>query len=136
MKEFQAVFQISKTVIFEVEYYTISTNAQPHFATSAAEFCRNKRDFRTGGQAQSLLLPRLSSARKFYEKWDCHHLHNLTPAQCAELSQDLETLKEQYNYIVKELDETQKPYNPRIPFWKLVEFSKQEPKKRSRKERK
>ena len=37
---------------------------------------------------------------------------DLPPAQYAELLQDLETLKTRYNYIVKELDETQKPHPP------------------------
>ena len=32
MKEFQAVFQLSKTIIFEVRYYTLSTNKTPHFS--------------------------------------------------------------------------------------------------------
>lgn len=129
MKEFLYCFQISKTIIFEVNYYTLSTNSNAHFTTSAAEFVRNKKDFRQCGQAQADLLPLASIARRFWQKWDQHHLHDLTPAQYAELLEDLEALKTRYNYIVKELDETQKPYNPRIPFWQLVEFSKQEPKK-------
>ena len=129
MKEFLYSFQISKTIIFNVEYYTLCNNSTAHFSTSADEFCRNKRDFRSGGQAQDRLLPRCSAARRFWQKWDQYNLHDLTPAQYAELLQDLETLKQRYNYIVKDLDETQKPYNPRIPFWQLVEFSKQEPKK-------
>lgn len=129
MKEFLYCFQISKTIIFEVNYYTLSTNSNALFTTSAAEFVRNKKDFRQCGQAQADLLPLASTARRFWQKWDQHHLHDLTPAQYAELLEDLEALKTRYNYIVKEPDETRKPYNSRIPFWQLVEFSKQEPKK-------
>lgn len=132
MKEFLYCFQINKTIIFEVNYYTLSTNGNALFTTSAAEFVRNKKDFRRCGQAQADLLPLASIARRFWQKWDEYHLHDLTPAQYAELLEDLEILKRRYNHIVKELDETQKPYNPRIPFWQLVEFSKQEPKNQKR----
>ena len=55
MKEFQAVFQLSKTIIFEVRYYTLSTNSRPYFSTTAARFCRNKRDYSQCGQAQDTL---------------------------------------------------------------------------------
>ena len=42
MKEFHAVFQLSKTIIFEVNFYTLSTNQTPHFSTNAAQFARKK----------------------------------------------------------------------------------------------
>lgn len=129
MKEFQAVFQISKTIIFEVNYYTLSTNPRPHFTTSAAQFIRSKRDYNRCGQAQAALLPKGSPARRFWSKWDALHLHDLTPEQYAEMCQDLEELKKKYNFIYEELDETRRPYSPRISFYRLVEFSKQEVKK-------
>lgn len=39
MKEFMYVFQISKLITFEVEFYTLGTNSAPYFSTSANEFC-------------------------------------------------------------------------------------------------
>lgn len=52
MKEFMYCFQISKLIVFEVEYYTLGTNSAPYFSTSANEFCRSKLDYTRGGQAQ------------------------------------------------------------------------------------
>lgn len=129
MKEFQAVFQLSKTKIFEVAYYTLSTNSRPYFTTEAAEFCRNKRDYRTCGQAQNTVLKGFPVAMRFFKKWDVLHLHDLTPAQYAEMVEDLEKLKARYNFIYEELDETQKPYSPSFGFYRLAQWSKQEPKK-------
>ena len=130
MKEFIAVFQMSKTVIFEVQYYTLGNNSHPHFSTSAAEFCRNKCDFRCCGQAQNDLLKTHPVAKRFYQKWDVHHLKSLTSELYAELQADLENLKNAYNYMYKELDESEKPYNPHFPFYHLAEWSKQNPNKK------
>ena len=127
-KEFLAVFQLSKMIVFEVNYYTLSTNRTPHFATSAAQFVRNKRDYNQCGQAQNDLLPRGSAARSFYLKWDAKHLHDLTESEYTEMMQDLEALKEKYNHILRVLDESKKPYSPRISFYDTVELSKQTPK--------
>lgn len=130
MKEFLATFQLSKTIIFEVSYYTLCSNKAPHFATCANQFCRNKLDYSRCGQAQYALLPNYPTAMRFFEKWNPLHLHALTPAQYAELQEDLETLKNAYNYIYEELDESQRPYNPSISFGFLAEWSKQPPKKK------
>ena len=70
MKEFMYVFQISKLITFEVNFYTLGTNSAPYFSTSANEFCRSKLDYTRGGQAQRDLLPKFSPARRFFEKWD------------------------------------------------------------------
>lgn len=129
-KEFRAVFQISKIVVFDVNYYTLGSNKKPHFSTSASEFIRSKRDYSRCGQAQEALLPKHSSARKFWEKWDKKHLHDLTECEYNELQADLDELKGEYNYIYDELDETRKPYSPCISFLRVVELSKQEPKTR------
>lgn len=51
-KEFKYYFQITKLVMFEVEYYTLGNNKNPYFATSANKFYKNKRDYECGGQAQ------------------------------------------------------------------------------------
>lgn len=129
MKEFQAVFQMSKTIIFEVKYYTLSTNTTPYFVTSAARFCRNKQDFSQCGQAQESLLRSYPAAMRFFKKWDSCHLQNITSFQYEEMRADIEELKKQYNYLYEELDESKKPYYPSFGFYRLAEWSKQEPKK-------
>lgn len=129
-KEFRAVFQLTKTIIFEVRFYTLSNNTAPHFATSAAQFCRNKRDFNQCGQAQKSLLRGFPPAMRFFKKWDSLHLHDLTPEQYEEMRRDLEELKQRYNFIFEELDESKRPYNPHFEFYMLAEWTKQEPKRR------
>lgn len=130
MKEFQAVFQLTKTIIFEVKYYTLSNNTKPYFTTSAAQFCRNKQDYSRCGQAQNELLKGFRVAMRFFRKWDVLHLHDLTPAQYDEMRQDLEELKAKYNYIFEELDESRKPYSPNFDFYRLAEWTKQDPQKK------
>lgn len=129
MKEFIAVFQLSKTVIFEVGYYTLGSNKAPHFTTSAARFAKNKRDFSECGQAQNRLLIGHKAARKFYEKWDVQHLMELSQGKFVELRKDLKHLEGVYNCMVTELDEATRPYNPKFSFNELVDWSKQEPKR-------
>lgn len=73
MKEFMYCFQISKLIVFNVQYYTLGSNRTPHFVTSANEFIRSKRDYSRCGQAQVDLLPKGSPARRFWQKWDPAH---------------------------------------------------------------
>lgn len=132
MKEFMYCFQLDKMTVFEVEFYTLSTNKEPHFSTSAARFIRSKRDYSQCGQAQESLLPRHSAARRFYDKWDRLHLHNLTPEEYAEITADIEGLKARYNYIedVREcFGQSAGCYKTGIPFYEVVELSKLTPKK-------
>ena len=129
-KEFQAVFQLSKTKIFEVHYYTLSTNKNPYFTTSAAVFCRSKRDFTTCGQAQESVCKGFRTAYNFYRKWDTLHLKDLTEEQYAEMRSDLEKLMDKYNYILEEFDESAKPYSPHFSFHRLAEWTKQNPKRK------
>lgn len=127
MTEFMYCFQITKMIVFEVEYYTLSTNTTPHFSTSAAEFIRSKRDYSRCGQAQAELLPRHSAARRFYDKWNRLHLHDLTPEEYAEMIADIENLKARYNYIedVREcFGQSAGCYKTHIPFYEVVELSK------------
>ena len=133
-KEFLYVFQISKMIVFEVNYYTLGSNAAPYFATSAAEFIRSKRDYSRCGQAQEALLPKFSEAMRFYKKWDPCHLHDLTPEQYEELTADIETLKARYNYVEDVRDRFGEGARNHIPFYAVVELSKMEPKKRIKKE--
>lgn len=128
MREFISVFQLSKTIIFEVEYYTLLSNDNPYFTTSAAQFCRNKLDYSRCGQAQPDLLKGYRAAMEFYKKWDPYHLKKLTGEQYNEMISDLEQLKEKYNYLVRELNEADKPYAPRFSFYQLAQWTKQKPK--------
>lgn len=115
-------FQISKTIIFEVEYYILGNNKTPHFSTSANKFNRPKTDWNEGGQAQNDLLPHGSMARKFWGKWDKKHLQDLTDNEYAELLQDIQALKNTYNYVEGEQGVK---YYSHISFWELKKLSMQ-----------
>jgi len=122
MHEFLYAFMTSRMIVFEVNFYTLSTNKQPHFTTSANEFNRPKTDYKRCGQAQSELLK--GEARKMWLKWDNKHCKNLTPEEYNELIQDIEHLKTVYpHYIEMKLDETKKPYSPHINFYDIKKIS-------------
>ena len=121
-KEFKYVFQLSKKVTFEVDYYTLKSNQHPYFATSANEFNQPKTDYSRGGQAQKELCTGL--AKQFYEKWDKHHLKELDEPTYKELLSDIEQLKDRYNYIEKHGEEARCNYS----FYAVKELSKLEPK--------
>jgi hypothetical protein len=106
-------------IVFEVDYGAITSNKEFSFSTSASEFNRPKTDYNRCGQAQEDLLHIGSKARRFYKKWDEFHLKNLTETQYAEMKQDLEVLKNQYNYIEKSADYG----NYYIPFSAIKELS-------------
>lgn len=132
MKEFMYCFQIDKMTVFEVEYYTLNTNKTPYFSTSAAQFIRSKRDYSTCGQCQERVLPKHSIARRFYEKWNHLHLHNLIKEEYREMLADIEKLKARYNYIedIREcFGQSAGCYKTSIPFYEVVELSKQTPKR-------
>lgn len=123
-KEFIASFQLSKKIIFEVNFYTLGNNSHPYFSTSAYEFNQPKTDYRRGGQAQEDLTKGFYIARRFWRKWDEKHLQDLTEEEYAELITDLEKMKQTYNYLWGELDEAKKPYNPYFSFERMKELSK------------
>lgn len=52
--EFISVFKITKTVMFEIRYYTLGDNSNPYFTTCAMEFIRSKRNFKRIGQCQGI----------------------------------------------------------------------------------
>lgn len=122
-KEFISVYQITKTIMFEIKYYTLSDNKEPYFSTSSMEFIRSKRDYKTCGQCQMDLLPKGSMARKFYNKWDKAHLQKLNNEELQELKNDVEKLKDIYNNIYIEKD-TFKNMNSNFSFNDVVELSK------------
>ena len=102
--EFHYAFQVSRMIIFEVDYYTLGSNKEPYFATSAAEFNRPKSDYNSSGQAQESLLKGFPTAYNFYKKWDPYHLKDLTDEQYEELVKDIERLKQKYNYVEQKKD--------------------------------
>ena len=122
--EFHYAFQITKYIIFNVDYYTCGNNDSPYFATSADEFNHPKTDFNRCGQCQSDLCTGL--ALQFFEKWNYLHLHTFhNKAQFMELLEDIEELKSKYNYIESIADK-----NPdTISFSRERELSKLELKK-------
>ncbi len=120
--EFLTAFQISKTIIFEVDYYTLSTNKTPYFSTSVFKFNQPKTDWSEGGQAQNRLLP-LGVARSFWKKWNCKHLQDLTEEEYKVMLLDLGELFRKYNHITYTLKEENKPYSPTISFYLEKELS-------------
>ena len=129
MKEFNACFQMSKMILFEVSYYTLGDNQNPYFATSACEFIRSKRDFCRIGQCQENLLKEFPEAYSFYKKWDVFHLKQLTQEQYNEMRKDLRILEQKYNNLFLEMEDGIQLEPDHFSFYQLVEFSKQTPKK-------
>ena len=126
-KEFHMVFQLSKLILFEVEYYTVANNPSADFSTSAELFMRNKKDFERCGQCQEDLLVNYPEAMAFYKKWDVHHLHDLSDEAYSEMVTDLAVLGAKYNYMLKEHIKGKTPVGG-YTFDALVEFSKNKPK--------
>ena len=130
-KEFKYCFQITKLIMFEVEYYTLGSNKSPYFVTKANEFFKNKKDYKSGGQAQDRLLPKNSIARQFWEKWDKEHLKDLSDDKYREIIKDIEKLKEKYNYI-EYIKDTFKGGYEDFSFEQIVLLSKAELKKQNK----
>lgn len=128
IKKFWA-FQISKKIVFEVEYYQLKGNKEPYFSTSANEFNQPKTDWERCGQAQEALLPKSSAAYKFWKKWDKKHLEDLTDEEYNDLLKDIDILKEKYNFIEQEQDGNL--YITSLPFYKLKELSMKKPKSKT-----
>lgn len=117
--EFHYAFQITRKIIFEVEYYTLGSNKSADFTTCANEFNQPKTDWCRCGQAQKDLLVG-GLARSFYDKWDKYHLKDITDQEVFDdLIKDIEELKKKYNYIGHIADS-----HPRdISFWELKKLS-------------
>lgn len=123
-KEFIASFQLSKKIVFNVNFYTLENNSYPYFSTSICEFNHPKTDYRRAGQGQEDLTKGFLVARRFWRKWDKKHLQDLTEEEYAELIADLEKMKSTYNCLWSDLDEAKKPYNPYFSFERMKELSK------------
>ena len=96
-ESFHYIFQITKLIIFNVSYYRLGSNCNKYFATNAALFCRNKKDFNQCGQCQDSIL--FGSAKKFYKKWNYLHCKDLSENEYNEILDDLKILCDKYNYI-------------------------------------
>lgn len=129
MKEFNVCFQMSKMILFEISYYTLGSNQNPYFTTSACEFIRSKRDFSRAGQCQKDLLKKFRTAYNFYKKWDVFHLKQLTQEQYNEMRKDLCALEQKYNTLLLEMEDGVQLKPDHFNFYQLVKFSKQTPKK-------
>ena len=96
-KEFKYTFQITKQIVFQISYYTLGKNKSPYFSTSACVFNRPKSDYTQGGQCQEDVLTGVSL--EFFNKYDCLHSLDLTFEQYNSIVNDIEELKEKYNWI-------------------------------------
>ena len=90
--EFHVIFAMSKTIMFDVDYYTLGSNNKPYYSTAAEEFNKPKTGYNRCGQAQESLLKKYPAAYNFYKKWDSEHTKELTDEKYNELIQDLEKL--------------------------------------------
>jgi hypothetical protein len=93
------VFQLTKSITFDVSYYRLGNNTNQHFSTSANVFNRPKTDYNRCGQCQEEVL--FGKAKAFYKKWDSYHLKPLKQEQYNEMLNDIEVLKQQYNFVYR-----------------------------------
>lgn len=100
LTSFHFVFQLSKKVVFEVNYYRLGNNENKYFTTSASKFNQPKTDYNHCGQAQNDLC--FGVAKEFYKKWDFLHTQDITELQYNQIISDLEVLKSKYNFIYRE----------------------------------
>lgn len=126
--EFMYVFQLSKMIMLEVNYYTLGSNKEANFTMSADEFIKNKRDYARCGQCQEELTEGFRVAHNFVMKWNSKHLCDLTDDEYVELNIDLLNLKNTYNYIEKTRETFANTYED-IRFREIVELSKKNLKK-------
>ena len=122
LKSFHYVFQLSKTILFNVNYYRFGNNSKKHFSTSADQFNKPKSDYSQGGQAQETLLKGYSTAMSFYKKFDPLHLHDLTDLEYSNILAGIDKLKAKYNYLQSDDN------NRSFAFSEVREFSKITPK--------
>lgn len=130
---FELAVQLDKKRIFFVDYHVLGWSSEPYFSTSAAVFNQPKTDYTECGQCQDRVLT--GKAREFWKKWDQYHLKKLEPEKLDELMQDIQGLKEEYNYLYKSEKLKEDRYIGRnvpspIVYWEIRTLSKQEPKKK------
>ena len=101
-KSFHYTFQLSNKIMFNVNYYRLGGNKNKYFSTSADQFNQHKTDYNQCGQAQKDLCSGL--AMKFYKRWDYKHTQDLTDLEYEMLLNDIEALKEAYNFLYTDSD--------------------------------
>jgi len=121
---FHVVFQVTKSIVFEVSYYRLGRNERADFTTEAMEFNKPKTDYCCCGQCQDHLLPKQSAAMWFYKKWDRLHLHDLSDEEYEAIKIDLLRLEAIYNSIRKSCDSTEKEELRDFRFREIKELSK------------
>lgn len=104
LSSFHYAFQISRKIVFEVNYYRLGSNSTKHFSTSAAQFNQPKTDFNHCGQAQKELLKGAGAAMSFYKKFDPLHIKDLTEDQHTDILAGISKLKDKYNWIESDND--------------------------------
>lgn len=119
--EFMYAFCITRTIVFEVKYFTLYRNSAPYFATSAAVFNRPKTDYKRCGQCQNDILS--GKAKQFYKKWDSCHCKDITDDQYMEMLNDIEELKKIYPNYIECISENPLKWYSVIPFDKIKAMS-------------
>lgn len=109
LKSFFFAFQLSRKVIFEVDFYRLGSNKHKNFHTRAEEFNRDKTDYDRCGQCQDDVT--FGIAKKFYEKWDKLHGGNLTEENYMNILNDIEELKSKYNYLEEWTEESDRGFS-------------------------
>jgi len=117
---FYYVFQLTKKIVFEVQYYYCGGNRYPHFSTQANVFNQPKSDWERCGQGQKEVFVGFEAAMEFYKKWDYCHCKDLSREQYSEMVWDLECLTVYYNHLFSNERE--------FSFWDKAEFTKRRPK--------
>ena len=120
-KEFLSAFQITRTTIFEVEYYTLGSNSHPYFTTSAEVFNRPKTDYNCCGECQKEVLS--GAAYRFYKKWNVYHLKDLTESEYEEMMKDMQILFDTYNYIFYDKTKDENKDKQFISFYSVKNLS-------------
>ena len=138
-KYFSILFQLDKLRLFEVNYVlkniykgTIGktsstfepTKVVDELTMNTSTFQKSKRDYQSVGYVDEVLA-NYQKARNFYEKWKKEIFHSLTENEYNELLQDIEVLKNTYNYTEQPIEGPDK-YGFR--FSQEVELSKMKPK--------
>lgn len=122
---FLYAFQLSKKIIFEVHYYTLGSNEEDtYFSTSAVEFNQPKTDYTIYEEANLS-----GQALEFYNKWNYLHHKNPNNQEYMQILEDIEDLKQRYNYLEIIDKEGFRGKIPIIEFNRIKELSVRKPKK-------
>lgn len=114
---FNIAFQITKYILFEVDFSKIGSNDVPHFSEYVIMFSHQKTGYMSCFRGQENALPLVSAAKIFYKEWYKYQMVDIMDsATYKKLLCDLDGLKEKYNYIER-FD------NRRLTFYQLKKLS-------------